>query len=85
MDLSEELTFNTQEDLKQWREQCRDSGLIEGVMLKARGSTYQHGRVKGLWFKWKRDPLTADLVLMYAQRGHGKRSSFFQTIRSGPG
>ena len=83
MDLSEELTFNTQEDLKQWREQCRDSGLIEGVMLKARGSTYQHGRVKGLWFKWKRDPLTADLVLMYAQRGHGKRSSFFSDYTFG--
>ena len=46
-------------------------------MIKAKGSTYSQGRVKGKWYKWKRDPLTADVVLIYAQRGHGKRSSFF--------
>ena len=88
MDVSHELAFKTAEDLQQWREQCReghlnDSNLIEGVMLKARGSAYQHGRIKGLWFKWKRDPLTADLVLMYAQRGHGKRSSFYSDYTFG--
>ena len=83
MDVSQELTFNTSADLQQWRDQCRDSGLIEGVMLKARGSSYQHGRIKGLWFKWKRDPLLADLVLMYAQRGHGKRSSYFSDYTFG--
>ena len=88
MDVSPELEFNTAEDLQQWREQCReghlnDGNLIEGIMLKARGSSYQHGRIKGLWFKWKRDPLTADLVLMYAQRGHGKRSSFYSDYTFG--
>ena len=83
MDLSEELPFHSTADLQHWREECRNSGLIEGVMLKARGSSYQHGRIKGLWFKWKRDPLTADLVLMYAQRGHGKRSSFYSDYTFG--
>ena len=52
-------------------------------MLKSRGSLYQAGRIKGLWYKWKRDPLTADVVLMYAQRGHGKRSSFFSDYTFG--
>ena len=83
MDMSEELNFTQPQDLQQWRDACRDQGLIEGLMLKARGSTYQHGRIKGLWFKWKRDPLTADLVLMYAQRGHGKRSSFYSDYTFG--
>src|SRR5690606_8654944 len=49
--------------------------VIEGVMLKHRESVYVAGRPKGPWFKWKRDPYTVDAVLMYAQRGHGKRSS----------
>lgn len=50
---------------------------IEGLVLKHRASPYLAGRVKGRWWKWKRDPFTADLVLLYAQRGHGKRSSFY--------
>lgn len=50
---------------------------IEGLMLKRADSPYVAGRVKGLWWKWKRDPLSVDAVLMYAQRGHGKRSSFY--------
>ncbi|MCH8683737.1 cisplatin damage response ATP-dependent DNA ligase [Pedomonas mirosovicensis] len=56
---------------------------IEGLMLKRRDSPYTGGRQKGLWFKWKRDPLTADCVLMYAQRGHGKRSSFYSDYTFG--
>jgi len=83
IDMSEELHFTQTQDLEQWREDCRQDSLIEGLMLKARGSTYQHGRIKGLWYKWKRDPLTADLVLMYAQRGHGKRSSFYSDYTFG--
>jgi DNA ligase-1 len=55
----------------------------EGLMLKRRDSAYVAGRVKGLWFKWKRDPLTADAVLMYAQRGHGKRSSYYSDYTFG--
>ncbi|QUT04284.1 cisplatin damage response ATP-dependent DNA ligase [Sphingobium phenoxybenzoativorans] len=56
---------------------------IEGVMLKRRDSPYVAGRRTGLWYKWKRDPLTADCVMMYAQRGHGKRSSFYSDYTFG--
>jgi len=83
MDLSEELDFSSPDDLIAWRQQCRQGGLIEGLMLKRRGSPYQQGRIKGLWYKWKRDPLTADVVLLYAQRGHGKRSSFYSDFTFG--
>jgi len=57
--------------------------VIEGVMLKRRDSAYVPGRPKGPWFKWKRDPHTVDAVLMYAQRGHGKRSSFYSDYTFG--
>ena len=56
---------------------------VEGLMLKRWDSLYEQGRPKGLWFKWKRDPFTADCVLMYAQRGHGKRSSFYSDYTFG--
>jgi DNA ligase-1 len=56
---------------------------IEGLMLKHRDSTYRAGRPKGLWFKWKRDPMIADCVMMYAQRGHGKRSSLYSDFTFG--
>jgi len=52
-------------------------------MLKRGDSAYVPGRVKGLWWKWKRDPLTIDAVLMYAQRGHGKRSSYYSDYTFG--
>ncbi len=57
--------------------------IIEGVMLKRWDSPYLTGRPKGPWFKWKRDPHTVDAVLMYAQRGHGKRSSFYSDYTFG--
>lgn len=56
---------------------------IEGVMLKRRDSPYVPGRRTGLWYKWKRDPLVADCVLMYAARGSGKRSSFYSDYTFG--
>ncbi|MDP9138225.1 MAG: cisplatin damage response ATP-dependent DNA ligase, partial [Pseudomonadota bacterium] len=56
---------------------------IEGLMLKRRSSPYIAGRPKGHWFKWKRAPLTADCVLMYAQRGSGKRSSYYSDYTFG--
>ena len=46
-------------------------------MLKKKNSIYHNGRPKGMWYKWKRDPKSVDAVLMYAQRGHGKRSSYY--------
>jgi len=52
-------------------------------MLKRGDSLYLAGRPKGPWFKWKRDPMLADCVLMYAQRGHGKRSSFYSDYTFG--
>ncbi|KQN07572.1 cisplatin damage response ATP-dependent DNA ligase [Sphingomonas sp. Leaf25] len=61
---------------------ARDAA-IEGVMLKRRTSPYVSGRRVGLWYKWKRDPLVADCVLMYAQRGSGKRSSFYSDYTFG--
>jgi DNA ligase-1 len=56
---------------------------IEGIMLKRRDSRYVAGRPKGLWYKWKRAPLTLDCVLMYAQRGSGKRSSYYSDYTFG--
>lgn len=56
---------------------------IEGLMLKRWDSHYQAGRPKGPWFKWKRDPFLIDAVLLYAQRGHGKRSSFYSDFTFG--
>ena len=57
--------------------------VIEGLMLKRRDSAYVPGRPKGPWFKFKRDPYRVDAVLMYAQRGHGKRSSFYSDYTFG--
>jgi len=68
--------------LEEIRAGARDAA-IEGVMLKRRDSPYVAGRRVGLWYKWKRDPLTADCVLMYAQRGSGKRSSFYSDFTFG--
>lgn len=82
MDLSPLVGFATWAELAEIRAAARASG-IEGLMLKRRDSAYVAGRPKGPWFKWKRDPLTADCVLMYAQRGHGKRSSFYSDYTFG--
>ena len=57
--------------------------VAEGVMLKRWDSIYVPGRPKGPWYKWKRDPFLVDAVLMYAQRGHGKRSSFYSDYTFG--
>ncbi|MCE7027262.1 cisplatin damage response ATP-dependent DNA ligase [Jiella avicenniae] len=57
--------------------------VIEGLMLKRRDSAYVPGRPKGPWFKWKKDPHLVDAVLMYAQRGHGKRSSYYSDYTFG--
>jgi ATP-dependent DNA ligase len=60
-----------------------DADAVEGVMLKRRDAPYLPGRPKGLWWKWKRDPFIVDAVLMYAQRGSGKRSSFYSDYTFG--
>ncbi|WEK44922.1 MAG: cisplatin damage response ATP-dependent DNA ligase [Candidatus Sphingomonas colombiensis] len=64
------------------RNGARDQA-IEGVMLKRRNSPYVAGRPTGLWYKWKRNPLLVDCVLMYAQRGNGRRSSYYSDYTFG--
>ena len=59
------------------------AAVIEGVMIKRRDSLYVAGRPRGPWFKWKRDPMVVDAVLIYAQRGHGKRSGFHSDFTFG--
>lgn len=61
---------------------CEDIA-VEGLMLKRKDSLYTPGRPKGQWYKWKRDPLLVDAVIMYAQRGHGKRSSYYSDFTFG--
>jgi DNA ligase-1 len=82
MDLSPLIPFASIDALAALREGAR-AASIEGLMLKRGDSPYVPGRPKGLWWKWKRDPLNVDAVLMYAQRGHGKRSSFYSDYTFG--
>jgi DNA ligase-1 len=82
LDLSPMVPFTSWDELKELRNGARDRG-IEGLMLKRADSVYVAGRPKGPWFKWKRGALTLDTVLMYAQRGHGKRSSFYSDYTFG--
>ena len=82
LDLSPLVPFASWEELATLRDGARAAG-VEGLMLKRKDSPYVAGRPKGPWFKWKRGALTADVVLMHAQRGHGKRSSFYSDYTFG--
>ncbi len=75
-DLSPVLKFSNFDELAKLRLNPPHP-VIEGIMLKRHDSAYVPGRPKGPWFKWKRDPFTIDAVVVYAQRGHGKRSSYY--------
>ncbi len=81
-DISALIPAGSFEELEEIRGGARDAS-IEGVMLKRRDSPYVAGRRVGLWYKWKRDPLAADCVLMYAARGSGKRSSYYSDFTFG--
>ena len=89
IDLSPLVPFGTWADLAAARADPAsvgagpDADAIEGVMLKRLSSAYQPGRPKGPWWKWKREPYLVDAVMMYAQRGHGKRSSFYSDYTFG--
>ena len=85
IDLSPLQPFATWADLAALRAEPPpgDPQVAEGLMLKRWDSIYEAGRPKGPWFKWKRDPFLVDAVLMYAQRGHGKRSSFYSDYTFG--
>ena len=95
IDLSPSIPFASWEELAAARADPAlvgagaDAEAIEGVMVKRADSPYVPGRPKGLWYKWKRSPHLVDAVMMYAQRGHGRRSSFYSDYtfgvwRSGP-
>ena len=81
-DISQVIEAKTLDELAAIRERARDDA-IEGVMLKRRDSPYIAGRRTGYWYKWKRDPLLVDCVMMYAQRGNGRRSSFYSDYTFG--
>jgi len=89
VDLSPLMTFATWDDLAVARKDPAAAGAgadaeaVEGIMLKRRDAPYLPGRPKGPWWKWKRDPFIVDAVLMYAQRGHGKRSSYYSDYTFG--
>ena len=83
LDLSDVIPFKDWDELARTRRQGADEHGHEGVMLKLMSSPYVPGRPKGLWFKWKRDPNVLDAILMYAQRGHGKRSSYYSDYTFG--
>ncbi|MGA8898677.1 cisplatin damage response ATP-dependent DNA ligase [Bradyrhizobium sp.] len=89
VDLSPTITFDGWEALAAARRDPASAGAgedaeaVEGVMLKLRDALYLPGRPRGQWWKWKRDPHVIDAVLMYAQRGHGKRSSYYSDYTFG--
>ncbi|HNP22315.1 MAG TPA: ATP-dependent DNA ligase [Panacibacter sp.] len=76
LQLSPVISFNNWNELKSLRETSRALNA-EGVMLKRKASAYQVGRKVGDWWKWKIDPLTIDAVMVYAQKGHGRRSNLY--------
>jgi DNA ligase-1 len=89
IDISPTVPFKTWDDLAAARADPKSAGAgldteaVEGVMIKRRDASYVPGRPKGPWWKWKRDPMIIDAVLMYAQRGHGKRSSYYSDYTFG--
>ena len=89
VDLSSLVAFKTWNELIAGRKNPAaagagdDAAAVEGLMLKRRDAPYLPGRPKGPWWKWKRDPFLIDAVLMYAQRGHGKRSSYYSDYTFG--
>jgi len=89
IDLSPTIAFDSWQTLRTARADPagagagQDAEAVEGVMLKRRDAAYLPGRPKGQWWKWKRDPHIIDAVLMYAQRGHGKRSSYYSDYTFG--
>ncbi len=89
IDLSPLVAFTSWEELAAARKDPAaagagvDADAVEGIMLKRRDAPYVPGRPKGPWWKWKRDPFIVDAVLLYAQRGHGKRSSYYSDYTFG--
>ncbi len=76
------IKFSSWKDLEGIKENSLNNH-IEGVVIKNKKSFYQKGRIVNGWYKWKRDPFSLDFIIMYAQRGHGKRSSFYSDFTFG--
>ncbi|HWJ26358.1 MAG TPA: hypothetical protein VNS32_07425, partial [Flavisolibacter sp.] len=74
--ISPVIPYEHWEELAKLREDSREMGA-EGIMLKRKASIYQVGRKRGDWWKWKIDPLTIDAVMIYAQKGAGRRSNLY--------
>jgi DNA ligase-1 len=74
--LSPVVEFNSWETLTTLRKQSREQNS-EGIMLKRLDSTYHSGRKRGDWWKWKINPYTVDTVMIYAQKGSGRRANFY--------
>ncbi|MEP6750132.1 MAG: ATP-dependent DNA ligase [Bacteroidota bacterium] len=74
--ISPVINFTEWDQLSAIRSSSRDMGA-EGLMLKRKDSIYQAGRKRGDWWKWKIDPLVIDCVMIYAQKGHGRRSNLY--------
>jgi DNA ligase 1 len=70
------IDFKSWDELKKLREKSREL-LTEGIMLKRKSSPYRVGRKKGDWWKWKINPYSIDAVMIYAQKGHGRRADLF--------
>jgi DNA ligase-1 len=83
LDLSEIIPIKSWQDLEEIRIKGAEEQGHEGIMIKLKSSAYEAGRPKGKWYKWKRDARLLDCVMMYAQRGHGKRSSFYSDYTFG--
>lgn len=83
LDASTIIPYKSFDELAKIRVQGAEEEGHEGIMLKRKDSLYVAGRPKGPWYKWKREPRLIDAVLMYAQRGHGKRSSFYSDYTFG--
>ncbi|PWK67076.1 DNA ligase-1 [Mucilaginibacter oryzae] len=70
------IKFDSWDELGTIREQSR-AMIAEGIMLKRKSAAYQVGRRRGDWWKWKIDPLSVDAVMIYAQKGHGRRADLY--------
>ena len=83
--LSDLLIITPEQNLRSLKQHilAENHPAVEGLMIKHKGSPYLAGRPKGHWYKWKRNPLMVDAVLMYAQRGNGKRSSYYSDYTFG--
>ncbi|MTB51960.1 ATP-dependent DNA ligase [Lewinella sp. W8] len=82
LQLSPVVDYTDWNELAAERETAREKNS-EGLMLKRKDSAYRQGRKKGDWWKWKVDPLTIDAVMIYAQRGHGRRANLYTDFTFG--